>query len=380
MQYSTGRRDHDMVKLSRPRRSIIRRKNLIYGFLSILVLLVAGAGLLLLNANRIIKHQLQQFLGNGFSVEDISFRWGEVRATDIRLLRPDSKEVLTTKNLGVRANIIGLLKKENIISAVHLDAPYLLLEVDKKGKIVPIMPARDQAPVKTQSRKKPQGRDIEPFLIKQFWMQEGSLDYLDRKVSPSPALIRMREIKAELKNFSVPPDSRVSDYEIDAVIPGKAAKGKLTSQGSINLKTKDTKSKLSIRDLDITQLRPYYEKKGDVEVTQGLLSLDAGIKVRDRRIQSEGTITIKDLEFKTSGGSFLGMPLLGVTKMLKDNRNQITLDFTLEGDLDNPKFNITQSLVQKLSLSLAKSLGMPIESMGRSVFDLGGSALKKLFE
>jgi hypothetical protein len=66
--------------------------------------------------------------------------------------------------------------------------------------------------------------------------------------------------------------------------------------------------------------------------------------------------------------------------MLKDNHGQITLDFTLEGDLDNPKFNITESLVQKLSLSLAKSLGMPIESMGKSVFDLGGSALKKLFK
>ena len=369
-----------MVKWFRPRRSIMRRKYLIYGFLSILVLLVGGAGLLLHNANRIIKYQLQQFLGRGFSVEDISFRWGEVRATDIRLVRPDSKEVLTTKNLGVRANIIGLLKKENIISDVHLDSPYLFLEVDKKGEIVPFLSASNKAPVKAQNRNKPQGKDSKPFLVKKFWMKEGSLDYLDRKGSPSPARIRMREIKAELKNFTVPPDSRVSDYEIDAVIPGKAGKGKLTSQGSINLKTKDTKSKLSIRDLDITQLRPYYEKKGDVEVTQGLLSLDTRITVRDRRIRSEGTITIKGLEFKTSGGSFLGMPLLGVTKMLKDNHDQITLDFTLEGDLDNPKFNITQSLVQKLSLSLAKSLGMPIESMGRSVFDLGGSALKKLFE
>jgi hypothetical protein len=36
--------------------------------------------------------------------------------------------------------------------------------------------------------------------------------------------------------------------------------------------------------------------------------------------------------------------------------------------------------VQKLSLSLAKLLGMPIESIGRSVFDLGGSALEKLFK
>jgi len=356
------------------------RKNLIYGSLSILVLLVAGAGLLLHNANKIIKSQLQQFLGRGFSVEDISLRWGEVRATDIRLARPDGEEILTTKNLGVRANVIGLLKKAHVISDVHLDSPYLFLEIDKKGEIVPFLPARNKGPVKTENRKKSPGRDTAPFLIKKIRIADGSLDYLDRNVSPSPARIRMREIKAALKNVSAPPDSRVSEYEIAAVIPGKSGPGRLTANGSINLKTKDTKSKLLIRDLDITQLRPYYEKKGDVEVTQGLLSLDAGITVRNRRIQSAGTIIIKRLEFRTSGGSFLGMPLLGVTKLLKDNQDQITLDFTLEGDLDNPRFSITESLVQKLSLSLAKSLGMPIESIGRSVFDLGGSALKKLFQ
>ena len=115
-------------------------------------------------------------------------------------------------------------------------------------------------------------------------------------------------------------------------------------------------------------------------MTQGLLSLDAGITIQNRKINSSGKITIKGLEFKTNGGSFLGLPLLAVMKLLKDNNNQISLDFTIAGDLNNPKFNITESLVQKLSLSLAKSLGMPIESMGRSVFDLGGSALKKLFE
>jgi hypothetical protein len=132
--------------------------------------------------------------------------------------------------------------------------------------------------------------------------------------------------------------------------------------------------------LDITQLRPYYEKKGDVEVTQGLLSLDADIKVRNAKIHSVGTITIRNLEFRSEGGSFLGLPQLAVAKLLKDNDNQITLDFTLEGDLKNPKFNITESLVQKVTLSLAKSLGMPIEAIGKSVFELGGSALKKLFK
>lgn len=358
----------------------MRRKKFLYGSLAVLVLLMAGVGILLYNANRIIKYELQQFLGKGFSVEDISVRWGRVVAQGVKLDRSDGQEAFSTKDLSVRSNFIGLLKKENIISDVSLDAPYLFLEMDKSGEMVFPLPSSYEGPAKKRKKDKSPGKDTKPFLIKKFKVKNGSLDYLDRKVSAVPALIKMREVQADLKTFSVPPDSRVSNYELDAVIPGRSRKGTLNSTGAINLKTKDTKSKLRIRSLDITQLRPYYEKKGDVEVTRGFLSLDADFTIQNRKIKSAGVITIKELEFKTASGSFLGMPLLGVTKLLKDSNNQISLDFTIEGDLDNPKFNITESLVQKLTLSLAKSLGMPIESIGKSVFDLGGSALKKLFE
>jgi hypothetical protein len=358
----------------------MRRKTLIYVSLSVLVLLVVGAGILLHNANRIIKYELRQFLGKGFSVEDISLRWGSVIAQGVKLDRPDGQDAFSAKDVKVRGNFIGVLKKENIISDITLDAPYLFIEIDKKGEVVFPLPDRRTTPAKKLKKQKSSDKSTAPFLIHKFKVKDGSLDYLDRKVSAIPALIKMREVRADVKNFSMPPDSRISIYELDAVIPGKVRKGTLSSMGAINFKTKDTKAKLTIKGLDITQLRPYYEKKGDVEVTHGFLSLDSDMVIQNRNIKSSGTITIKGLEFKKSEGSFLGMPLLAVTKLLKDNHDQITLDFTLEGDLDNPKFNITESLVQKLSLSLAKLLGMPIESIGRSVFDLGGSALEKLFK
>jgi uncharacterized protein involved in outer membrane biogenesis len=357
----------------------MRRKKLAYGTLSILILLVIGAGLLFHNANRIIRYELQQFLGRGFSVGDIAVRWGGVTARDIKLDRPDGREAFSSKDLGVRASVIGLLRKENIISDVTLDSPYLLLEMDKRGEIILPLPPRNKAPSTAEENKKSMGKDT-PFLVKKFKVKGGSLDYLDRKVSVTPALIKMREVRADLKNFAVPPDDRISNYELAAVIPGRMQKGTLSAEGAINLSTRDTKSALRIRDLDITQLRPYFEKKGDVEVAQGLLSLDADITIQNRKIHSVGTVTIKNLEFSKGGGSFLGLPLLAVTKLLKDNHEQISLDFTIDGDLDNPKFSFTENFVQKLSLSLAKSLGMPIESIGKSVFELGGSALKKLFQ
>jgi hypothetical protein len=366
--------------MASPYGSGMTKKKIIYGLVALAAFLALAIALLAYNANKIIKHELQQFLGKGFSVEEISLRWGHVEVREIRLLRPDSKEAFSAKDLEVRADFIGLIKKEDVISDITLDTPNLFLEVDKRGKIIFPWPKRGNNGRTDRVQGKSPDKGARPFLIKKFKIKHGSLDYLDRKVSARPALIQLREVRAELHDFSTPPDNRMSDYAIAASIPGRLKKGSLKAEGTLNRSTRDTKSKLAIRDLDITQLRPYFEKKGDVEVTQGLLSLDADIVVEKAKINSSGKIMIRGLAFRTDSGGILGLPQLAVTKLLKDSHEQISLDFTIEGDLNNPRFSITDSLIQQLSLSLAKLLGMPVEAISKSIFDLGGSVLKKLFQ
>jgi hypothetical protein len=116
------------------------------------------------------------------------------------------------------------------------------------------------------------------------------------------------------------------------------------------------------------------------DVTNGLLSIVADINILNSRIDSAGKITIRDLEFTSNRGTFLGLPLIAVTRLLKDSNNEIVLDFTLEGDLKNPEFNLQDSLIQRITFSLAKNLGLPLETIGRSVFEFGGEALKKIFK
>lgn len=350
------------------------KKKIAYGAVIVAALLLISVLLLAYNANRILEYELRQSLGKGFSVEDISLGWDGVNARNIRLLRPDNKEAFSVKDLDMRASLLGLLRQERVISHVTLASPALILEVNRNGEIIYPWPSQKKSLAKAGSDK-----TAAPFLIKKFEIGNGALDYLDSKVTAKPVLIQFKEMDAALSNISIPPDNGVSDFKFRAAVPGKIRKGSVSSTGNINLITKDAKAQLTIRDVDLTILRPYYEKKGDVEVTQGLLSLDAEITVRNNRIITTGKITIRELIFKQSGGSFLGLPLLAVMKLLKDNNDQIVLDFTIEGDLNNPKFKITESLVQKLSLSLARSLGMPIEATGKSAFDIGGSGLKKLF-
>ncbi|MEW6107682.1 MAG: DUF748 domain-containing protein [Nitrospirota bacterium] len=351
----------------------MKRKKILYFFVIPLFAVIAIAGILLKNSNRILKYELERFLGTGFTVEKIELHWGGVEARNIGLTNPGRGKVFKTEGLLLKADFIGLLRKKNIISDLILQSPYLFLELDKTGKM--IFPVSGK-----KGRKKNKYPENSTSLhFKNISVTNGSLDYLNRKVADEPALTKFRDIRFKMGNISIPPDDIISDYSITAIMPGKMGNGSLKSNGRINLKTKDTKSRLTIRNLDITELRPYYHKKGDAEVSRGFLSVDADIRIISSRLNSKGKITIKDLDFRSGSGRFLGLPLLAVTRLIKDRNNEIILDFTIEGDLENPKFNIRDSIVQKVTLSLAKLLGMPIETIGKSVFELGGGALKKIF-
>ena len=349
------------------------RKIITYVVLPLCIGITLVVSVLIYNANKILKFELEKFIGKGFSVENIKLGWGSVQADKISLLRPDNKKVLDIDDLSVRADFIGLLKKENVISGLKMNSPYLVLETDKKGKIISPLPGKEDTTGE-------EGQGGEGFLFREIEIKKGSLDYLDRKVEGRPAYIRLRDMQLDMKNLSLPAENTASDYELSASLPGKMGTGSLKSRGRINLKTRDTKATLHIKNLDITALKPYYQKKGDVDVTKGLLSVDADITIVNSSIHSAGKIVIKDLEFISGKGTFLGLPLIAVTKLLRDSNNETTLDFTIEGDLNNPKFRIRDSLVQKITLSLAKTLGLPIEKIGRSIFEFGGEALKKIFK
>ena len=62
--------------------------------------------LLIKNANRIIKHELESFLGKDFSVQSIDLHWGKVEAFDISFRNPAGQDVFKTDRLILEADFI----------------------------------------------------------------------------------------------------------------------------------------------------------------------------------------------------------------------------------------------------------------------------------
>ena len=53
------------------------------------------------------------------------------------------------------------------------------------------------------------------------------------------------------------------------------------------------------------------------------------------------------------------------------NENKITVDFALEGDINDPQFSINQTFTSRLAFAMAKVLGVDIGGMVKDVGTLG---------
>lgn len=340
----------------------------------IVVILCVAIAILIKNANRIIKYELESVLGKDFSVKNIELRCGKIEASDISLRSPAGREVFQVEGLTLEADFIGLLRKEYVISNLYLKNPYILLEIDSKGNLInPFL----QKKLKKDKAEKP----IPTFFIKEVRITDGSLDYLDRKVSTPPVITRLRDIELEFKELAFPFNESFSTYTVTAQVLGNLSTGIIKSNGKIKLKTKDTNCRIDLKGLDITMFKPYFQKKKDVNVTKGILDLSMDIRIKSRKINAPGRAVLKDLEFERGhgmGSRFRRIPLSALIDFLKNNNNEIIVDFVLKGDLNNPKFSLREDLIEKITLGLAEKLGLSVTRIGESIMELGAEGAKQI--
>ncbi len=106
--------------------------------------------------------------------------------------------------------------------------------------------------------------------------------------------------------------------------------------------------------------------------------------MQNYRIHAPGSLTLNHLQIGNSGNganTFMSLPTKIAIAALKDRKEQIKLDFTLDGDLRDPKFSLSESLSKKLATGFAKALGVSAESVAKGVTDTVrgiGNALKNL--
>lgn len=272
--------------------------------------------------------------------------------------------------------------KQYVISELIMKKPYLRAEADAQGKYINPLDAIAPVSQKGGPRQKPSGSaqsdpsasdakaGASTFLIRKMQATDGVIDYFNHKVSSPPHRTHMEAVQFTMDNIAVPVSDTLSNYSFSATTAG----GTVVSKGATALRSRDTNAVLTVRNLDITQFKPYYQKKGDAAVTRGTMNLDLDLKVKSRIINSPGKIVLKNLDFASGGGlggQIMGLPRASVVNLLKSNNNEIALEFTVQGSIDDPQFSIRDSIMKKLTVGLAEKLGSSVVGAGSAVLGVG---------
>jgi hypothetical protein len=155
--------------------------------------------------------------------------------------------------------------------------------------------------------------------------------------------------------------------------------GRLTISGDIAPKGLDSHLKIDLSGLNIIPYRPYFLKQGDLDVSAGSLSATCSLTIVKRILNAPGSLHLKGLAFDHAGAksTLLGVPARALVSLLSDNRNEISVPFTVQGSLDNPRFSIHQSLVDQVATALSSKIGVPsVSDMGKGLLDLGEKGVK----
>ncbi|MDE2600561.1 MAG: DUF748 domain-containing protein [Rhodocyclaceae bacterium] len=344
----------------------------------LLLFLIVGAAVALHFAGKTLKAHIEQALGEDSSVGDISLGLYSVTISDLRIRAPagwPAEENLHARRIVVAPDWQALLSRKIAIRYIHAEDVYLSMQRDADGHLR-VLPS-------LLERKKAAGDDAPPpeVTIDEVTLSDAALDFYDATIRKPPYRIRLEKVEARLGKLHFPALDGRSPLELSGIIKGERSDGSYRLKGDIELATRDSSLLTTMRNVDLTALRPYLVRSAETGVRRGELDLDLKSVVKQRRLNAQGTLVLHDLVLDDSG-SFMGLPRQGAVNMLKNGRKDIRMQFALQGNLDDPKFSLNENLAMKFSAGLAETLGVSIGNLGKSVGGAAtgiGNAIKGLF-
>jgi hypothetical protein len=68
-----------------------------------------------------------------------------------------------------------------------------------------------------------------------------------------------------------------------------------------------------------------------------------------------------------------------MVSFLSDNKDEISIPFTVNGSLDNPRFSFHQSLTDQIATGLSSKIGVPsVSDVGKGILGVGEKGIKGL--
>ena len=207
--------------------------------------------------------------------------------------------------------------------------------------------------------------------VGRFRIENGSVHFQDGKTEGPPAEIGLRELNLKIDNIQYPLVSLQSPIELDGKLKGETKDGTFSGKGWIDLETMDMETSFKAEGVGVRTFEPYYRKRVSAEVESGYINLETKINLRKKTIDAPGQLELNDLRIAEGDGTVLWIPAKTVVSLLKRKEGRIRVKFQVQGNMEDPRFNLQESFLNRILISLAEELGIPIKIVGEKM--VGGA-------
>jgi hypothetical protein len=307
--------------------------------------------------------------------------WSSVALIEVDIQAPKdwpTARMLQAERVTVVPSLKSLLTNEVRIASITIEKPYLAaLRVPGKLLILPNLFEADKQRQTPETNGKESSR--RSVAISRINLENGSMDIFDATVSRPPHKIRLEQIEAVVRDIAPANPQNRTRFEATGVAKGRSRDGQVMVSGWVAPGGKDSASHILLQGVDLVSLQPYLAKKGEARVSKGSLDLDLKSEVTNNNLNGVGKMILRQLEFAPSQNymdTFMGAPRSAVIGFLKDHNNAINIDFTLNGDIRNPKFSLNEALSTRIAAAMAGQLGLSFKGVAESVESLSRKGLE----
>jgi hypothetical protein len=305
-----------------------------------------------------LKGKIMEVLGPNSEMKDIRLGWTSVNVDGLRIKGPSGwpeADALRAERVTVVPSLRSLFSRHYRVRSITIVKPYISALRTEEGKFR-VLPGLLAGPTGTGQAETPSNTaTVSPTVtIGRITLKDGVLELHDAMVAKPPLKIRLEQINATVGDIVVPGLKAKSRFEIAGIVKGVHRDGQLRMEGWAEMGTKDSSVKTELRSVDLV--------------------VDLQSDVSNNQLKAPGKATISDMELVSGGiglDTFMGLPRRAMLAFLTRNGNKITVNFVLEGDINNPKFSVNQAFTTRLALAMADVLGLNVGGMVKDVGTLG---------
>ena len=353
---------------------MLKRLLLIVGGTLAVIALLIVVGLQL--GARALQGKVIAALGPRAEVGSTSIGWTGVVLTGVRV-RSDrahwpADDELRAERIVVVPDLRGLIGVEIRIARIRVEGGYLSVFRTRAGK-VKLLPALLE---RNAADRTPAA--LPAVTIGKIELHAAAIDFFDASVRQPAVLQRLEHIEASLTDLRLPALSGRSTLKVEGVHKGVAKNGTVSLAGTVEFSNLDSKIALRLRGVDLLAFQPYLIKAIETGVRHGAIDLDLDATVRKRRLNAPGTLVIDGLDLAPSEGhgGFAGLSRQALVAFMKDRKENITVHFTLDGNLDDPNYSLNENFATRVASALGEIVGVSVEGVVRGVGEVAGEAAK----